>query len=474
MPSMLARTRNRLPTAIRTVYNPIGFDPIEILPDHLRRYSDHARYFLHVLYSQRAFKDVKGEYVPLKAAYLRRFFPSNEVYRQVREALLASGTIVCDGIYRQADCPTWRNSDERSRGGKCFGYKLGPRWEDVRHERTTLMARPLIQSIAKVDLRRQSEIVTLPHRHIWRCLQDITINLDAAMMELDDLMVNATPEEIDGYAGQRMLCDGIRGKDLFWHICPFGRVYNNLTGIKKSLRRHLRANNSSLVACDVTNSQPLLVGLLCRRLLERSSIHSLTNSLHSSQFDHYELDQDLLDRISLPFPQKQEEERGGEERNSLYDVVFTESSQLISMDLLRYINLCEEGKLYDELMALEDNQNDRDKFKKQIFTQVFYGQNFYESKLTRLFAEEFPTVWTSIQAIKKEDYKRLSHHMLRLESEIVINRAVRRCALEGIWVVTIHDCLVTVPEQAERVREIMVEAFGAVGIKPTIKVMVFD
>ena len=51
---------------------------------------------------------------------------------------------------------------------------------------------------------------------------------------------------------------------------------------------------------------------------------------------------------------------------------------------------------------------------------------------------------------------------------------VRRCALEGIWVVTIHDCLVTYPDNAERVSRIMEQAFGSVGIRPTIKVTAFD
>jgi len=46
--------------------------------------------------------------------------------------------------------------------------------------------------------------------------------------------------------------------------------------------------------------------------------------------------------------------------------------------------------------------------------------------------------------------------------------------LEGIWVVTIHDCLVTYPDNAERVSRIMEQAFGSVGIRPTIKVTVFD
>jgi hypothetical protein len=184
--------------------------------------------------------------------------------------------------------------------------------------------------------------------------------------------------------------------------------------------------------------------------------------------------QDLLDRNSINLPQQQEEQGEGEERDSLYDVVFTKSSQLVPEDLDRYIKLCEEGRFYDELMVLDDNQTDRETFKKQLFTQVFYGKNFYEGILTRLFAEIFPTVWETIRAIKKEDYHRLSHHMLRLESEIVINRAVRQCALEGIWVVTIHDCLVTYAEHAERVKEIMEEAFKSVGVTPTIKIKSFN
>jgi hypothetical protein len=321
----------------------------------------------------------------------------------------------------------------------------------------------------------QSEIVTLPHHHIWDCLQDVTIDHDAAVREIDALISGATPEEIDGYTGQRMLCNGIRHKDFFWHICHFGRVYNNITGLKRSLRRYLRANNHSLVGCDVANSQPLLVGLLCRHIRQGFSSINLSNLAQTSQFDSYvELDQEFLDRISIDLPHEQEEQGGGGEKNSLYDVVFTKSSQLVSDDLQRYIKLCEEGRFYDELMMLDDNLTDREAFKKQVFTQVFYGKNCYEGRLTRLFAQEFPTVWETIRSIKKEDYHRLSHHMLRLEAEIIINKAVRRCALEGIWVVTIHDCMVTYPEQADRVSQILIEAFGSVGVTPTIKIKSFD
>jgi hypothetical protein len=202
--------------------------------------------------------------------------------------------------------------------------------------------------------------------------------------------------------------------------------------------------------------------------------NKLCNNTYSSQFNHYiEITQEFLDHISYSCNKKQKEGGGGE-GNSQYDVVLTNSSQLVPGDVENFIQLCEEGKLYDNLMILDHNQTDRETFKKQIFTQVFYGKNCYEGRSTKLFAQEFPTVWETIRLIKKEDYKRLSHQMLRLESEIVINRTVRQCALQGIWVVTIHDCLVTYPENAERVGQIMEEAFGSVGIRPTIKVTAFN
>ncbi len=314
MPSHRLRVSRRRtqPTRPRSFYNPVGFDPLEVLPFQLHRYSDHARFFLHVLYSQRVFKEIKEEFVPLKAAYLRRFFPSNEVYKQVRDALLESRTIVCDGVYYQADSLTWRNHTDRHRGGKCYGYKIGPRWEGVRHKQIVLNSKPLLKSIAKINQARQDEIVTLPHRHIWRCLQDITIDHPAAVQELDNLMINASPEEIDGYTGQRMICDGISNGDLFWHVCHFGRVYNNVTGLKKSLKQYLRANSQSLVGCDVSNSQPLLVGLLCRHIQQALLSNNIANSPQSTHFNHYvEIDQTFLDYLYHSSPQEQQEGGGG-------------------------------------------------------------------------------------------------------------------------------------------------------------------
>gem|GEM_PF-4164179 len=49
----------------------------------------------------------------------------------------------------------------------------------------------------------------------------------------------------------------------------------------------------------------------------------------------------------------------------------------------------------------------------------------------------------------------------------------KACHLWDCMVPT-HDCLVTCEEHTERSRRIMEEAFGSVGIKPTIKTTAFN
>ena len=77
----------------------------------------------------------------------------------------------------------------------------------------------------------------------------------------------------------RIFCDRINSGDLCWHVCQFGRVYNNLTALKTSLRQYLRVSNHSLVGCDVTNSQPLHVGLLRRHVRQGLLSNNLCKSL---------------------------------------------------------------------------------------------------------------------------------------------------------------------------------------------------
>ena len=71
------------------LWNPVGFDPRDCLPEALHRYADCARYILHRIHYATVFRlqDEKG-FVPLKAEYLRPFFPDSKVYKRVRDRLI--------------------------------------------------------------------------------------------------------------------------------------------------------------------------------------------------------------------------------------------------------------------------------------------------------------------------------------------------------------------------------------------------
>ena len=143
--------RRTLPTRPRTFYNPVGFDPAEVLPLHLHRYADHARFFLHVLYSQGCSRRSR-----MSSSRSRRHTcgGSSPATKSINRSGMPSWSPGRSSAMGSAIKPirlTWRNHSDRHRGGKCFGYKLGPRWEGVRHEKVVLN----VQAVAQVDHQDQ-------------------------------------------------------------------------------------------------------------------------------------------------------------------------------------------------------------------------------------------------------------------------------------------------------------------------------
>ena len=94
------------------LYVPEGFRPEEHLRRELRRYADHARYFLHLIHVRSIFdKRTKNGWVALKAGYLRRFLPWRR-YRAILEDLEAAGAIE---VKRDREGrPEWRREGGRS------------------------------------------------------------------------------------------------------------------------------------------------------------------------------------------------------------------------------------------------------------------------------------------------------------------------------------------------------------------------
>ncbi len=146
--------------------------------------------------------------------------------------------------------------------------------------------------------------------------------------------------------------------------------------------------------------------------------------------------------------------------------------QTLPDDVIEFIDLCERGVLYDDLMRrLNIPANRRDSFKRLFFSQVFFGKIKTTGRVRELFARDFPNVYKAINDLKRKDYRQLAYLLQAHESKIMIDIICRRILdeLPGTFIATIHDSIMTTPDKAEAVKVIMVREFQRFGLNPMIR-----
>ena len=139
---------------------------------------------------------------------------------------------------------------------------------------------------------------------------------------------------------------------------------------------------------------------------------------------------------------------------------------------MEFIDLCEQGVLYDDLMRRLGIPAQRRKgFKRLFFSQVFFGKIKTTGRVRELFARDFPTVFKAINDLKRKDYRQLAYLLQAHESKIMIDIICRRILdeLPGTFIATIHDSIMTTPDKAEVVKMIMVREFQRFGLNPMIR-----
>jgi hypothetical protein len=137
-------------------------------------------------------------------------------------------------------------------------------------------------------------------------------------------------------------------------------------------------------------------------------------------------------------------------------------------DLLRFLALCEEGRLYEHLLAPGE---DRARLKQRLFSEVLFGELHYRGKLRARFQHEFPTVAGTIDWLKAQDYQQAARLMQNYESSIFIAAVCRRIKKErpGLRILTVHDSIMTVPGAIAYVSEVIEDEFGKIGLYPRFK-----
>ena len=393
---------------MKKIYIPSNLDlPALLDQEHCNATDiDRLHYIINLIYEQRAIYKSDEEFVPLKAIYMRRII--GRAGKTYNEYI---NILINKGVIA---CDRRYIVNEKS-----FGYKLCDKYADVKHTRVSITSASLKANVNRWQdcrkpmgcLKDKMDRFTKVHKHIYQFIEKIEIDYPSALSSIETL----SNQE---YNKNKITIDKFRDKEFYLHRDEFGRIHTNLTILKSTLRKFLSYKGNKLVNIDVVNSQPLLL------LLAIKPIH-----------------------LSI---------------RCTGDIYFED----IPPDVLCYKRLVEQGRLYEFLMK-NAQTTDRTEFKESFFRETFFGR-----KTSKLFCDLFPTIGKEIIKIKRKDYRRLAWIMQRKESKLIITKICGRIMREHpeAFIGTIHDSILTTPENVLTIKQIMSEEFEKIGLSPTIRV----
>lgn len=303
--------------------------------------------------------------------------------------------------------------------GKFKAFRLRENYRDVKAKQVEIEDNRIVSNYRNYKIEQKGLISGSQYKYIFSCLEKVEIDYEAAKEFL-----NKNALTFEQYNSWNCSIDMIHHKDWFFVVDKTaGRVHNNITNLPKIFRPFLSFNGQKLIEIDLRNSQPLLFNILISRYLLRFT--------------------DYTGNILPYVPQ--------------------------DSDLRFYRLLTENGKFYEYMMDKTCIFEERELFKVRLFSKVFYGKE-NQSVEQNLFKELFPTVWEIVSYYKKVNYKNLAIELQRVEADIMINTVVLKIAEKKILALTIHDSILTTPNNVQKVKKIILSEFKKYNLQPTLKI----
>lgn len=390
------------------LYLPEGID-LSCVP---KRQRHNAEWFIHSLYTRRTTRKLaRDAFVTMHSRILDRIM--GHTYAKLINAMV--------------NCDLVEKDHYIIRGKKSQGYRLTLPYRHQVHRLGQLANKPLCTKLDRHKADRRA-LWSPVHHYLFSWLNKV------------ELWGN-----LKRYKAQTLPIARIQDKDFFCKVDKYGRVHSNVTNLKRTLRQYLHLEGHNLCELDIRNSQPLLLCILMRQLYSTGNLDHINSYYnHTQETTHHILP------LCSPF---------SDERT-------------LPRDVLAYQSLCESGNLYESLMDVaEVKRRKRKRFKKRIISRVFYCRNNrQENPLSTIFASMFPSVMDCIRALKKDDYRHLSHLLQRVESDLIVHRVCGRLLYEydALPVLTVHDSLLTPTQHLDTVISVLMEESHKLGIHPTL------
>lgn len=436
--------------ACTAVWHPSSLDVDVLFRRYGQRVGEGVLWLGHCVYAGQAdnvrYQD-SGR-VPLKAEYLRSVLGRHSV-DAVRQAAVEVRYVDRDPSYRTGD--------------RSQTYWVLPPYDQsllVRREIANFRLRHAIRTWLECRrrtmwqriLRNETPVDALVCRHLWENLQRVSIDFGKGVNDA-------------AHPAQQIAAERIREGDFWFIVDDHGRIHTNLTNAAKALRQHLSVDGERLANIDISESQPLFLGMEvakgsvqgkgggARRKREGGGDDDGSHSLS------HMMDNTMMDTRPQP---------AGETVDAALGVGIPSAGRLPA-DLRHYLDLCQSRGLYQ---AVADRLGKPREEVKQRIMVVFYGKPSLRTPVSKVLDELFPSMMHALRSAKQEDHRRLAHHAQRLESGFMFGRVVPRIMelRPDLFIATIHDSILTTAKDAKFVRKMMLAEFARLGLKPQVRV----
>ncbi|MCF8260350.1 MAG: hypothetical protein K9J12_06220 [Melioribacteraceae bacterium] len=383
------------------------------------RHRDKYYYILNNLFERSNFVKSyeEDDFLPLNSEILKRILGGR--YKEYVKELLLEGYLETDNRYI---C-----------GEKSMGYRLSERYLASKMKRDILVDKKIIEKVWNFrEEKIQEAIQNINHEFVYNNLQKLEIHHSNALNDINSQLEKGLIT-LNSYNFQKLSIEKIAEKNIHFSLGKkSGRIFHNVSSLKKTLRQYLHFSSNHLVEIDIKNSQPILFASLLDKYCNCDN-----NNQTITSYQVYKQTMSL--QGTTPYVHQKD-----------IDLSY------LTADVLFYRKLVEEGTLYDylrDLLKLKDMS--KSELKKHILKTIFYAKNSYTTNDFLIFRGVFPTVAGAIKYFKRHDYRNLPILLQRIEAELMFNDVISELRKKGIYAITIHDSILTLYEFADYVSELM-------------------
>jgi hypothetical protein len=434
-----------------SVWHPANLDVDALLASCGQRVGEGVMWLGHCVYTGLA-DDARCRdtgRVPLKAEYLRNVIGRHHV-DAVRQAALEAGYVDRDPSYRA--------------GSHSQAY-----WVLPPYDRARLVRRQIADPGLRHNTRRWREA---RRREMWQRIRRNETPVNEAVCahlwrQLQRVRIDGNIDFGNGFHPvHQVAAEHIRDGELWFTVDDYGRIHTNLTNMPKTLRQHLTVEGERLADVDISESQPLFMGLALARVEEGEQTDGQEQKAGRQTEDRQKGKREGR-RIGRHGPPPLMMDNTTMDKSTLLGGGF--DRRRLPADLRRYLELCEKRGLYQ---AVADRLGrTRDKAKKGVMV-AFFDKPGHPNAVAAVLDQLFPAVMEAMRRMKQGDYRRLAHFAQRIESAFMFGRVVPRIMdlRPDLFVATIHDSILTTAGDADLVRQVMLDEFAQLGLSPQVKI----